>query len=141
MPSPDFDMLCDRLLRSGVAARHVSRAISELRDHFEDIACEVAENGATPKSASQQASERIGDVELIAQQYLSRPELKSWIYRHPQMARIVLPLAYVMALPSIPIHAGLEMASFIGKWCACFLLSAFVTAALLLLMHVSIAIT
>ncbi len=141
MPNPDFDELRDRLLRSGVAPRHVIRAISELRDHFEDIESEATEHGVPRKAAMVQASKRIGAIESIAQQYLSKPELKCWVYRHPRMARVILPIAYVMILPAIPIHAGIENAPFIARWCAILLLSAIVTATMLLVMHMSIAIT
>ncbi len=141
MPNPDFDELRDRLLGSGVAPRHVVRAISELRDHFEDIESEVTEHGVPRKAAMVQASQRIGAIESIAQQYLSRPELQCWGYRHPRMARVILPIAYVMILPAIPIHAGVENAPFIARWCASLLASALVTATMLLVMHMSIAIT
>ena len=141
MPNPDFDSLRVRLLRSGVAPRHVVRAISELRDHIEDIESEAVELGLPQEAARVQASERIGAIDSIAKQYLIRPELKCWIYRYPRTARVVLPIAYVMLLPAIPIFAGVENASVIGKWCVCLILSAFVTATMLLVMHLSIAIT
>ncbi len=141
MPNPDFDKLHDRLLRSGVAPRHVARAISELRDHVEDIYREAIENGVSREAAMVQASERIGVIESIAQQYRSKPELKCWVYRHPRMARVVLPIACVMILPAIPFYAGVENAPLLARWCACLLLSALVTATMLLVMHLSIAVT
>ena len=141
MPSPDFDKLRVRLLRSGVAPRYVVRAISELRDHIEDIESEAVELGLPQEAARAHASERIGAIESIAKQYLNKPELKRWVYRHPRTARVVLPIAYVMILPVIPIIAGIENAQFIARWCACMLLSAIVTATMLLVMHLSIAIT
>lgn len=141
MPDPDFDSLRVRLLRSGVAPRHVVRAISELRDHIEDIESEAVELGLPHEAAKVQASERIGTIDSIARQYLTRPELKCWIYRYPRTARLVLPIAYFMLLPAIPIIAGVENAPIIGKWCVCLLLGALVTATMLFVMQLSIAIT
>ena len=141
MPDPDFDRLRDRLLRSGVAPQHVTRAVSELRDHLEDLESEAAEFGLSQNAARVQAGERIGAIESIAKQYQNKPELKCWIYRYPQTARIVLPLAYVMLLPAILIFAGIDNAQLIARWCACLVISAFVTAAILLVMQLSIAIT
>lgn len=141
MPNPDFDKLRVRLLRSGVAPRHVGRAISELRDHIEDLESEAVESGLLQEAATVQASERIGAIDSITKQYLIRPELKCWIYRHPRTARVVLPIAFIMLLPAIPIFAGVENAPVIGRWCVCSLLSTFVTATMLFGMHLSIAMS
>ena len=141
MPDPDFDILRVRLLRAGIAPRHVVRAISELRDHIEDIQIEAAALGLPQEASMAHASERIGAIETIASQYLNKPDLKCWVYRHPRTARVVLPVAYVMLLPAIPIFAGIQNAPFIVRWCACMLLSALVTATMLLVMQMSIAIT
>ena len=141
MPSPDFDRLRVRLLRSGVAPQHVVRAISELRDHVEDIESEAVEFGLPQDAARVQANERIGAIDSIAIQYLNKPKLKCWVYRHARTARVVLPIAYVMLLPALPILVAIEYAPSIKKWCACLILSAFVTAAMLLVMQLSIAIT
>lgn len=141
MPDPGFDRLEARLLRSGIARRHVVRAVAELRDHFEDLEIEAAELGLHPAAAAKLASKRIGTIELIANQYLERTELKCWIYRCPQLARVIFPLVYVILLPSIPIVAGIQNAPVIAKWCACLLLSGLVTATMLLVMQLSITLT
>jgi len=141
MPSPDFDKLRKQLLHSGVAPRHVVRAISELQDHFDDIEYEATENGLQNEAAQLHASARIGTIESIKNQYLARPELKCWVYRYPRMARVILPIAYVMILPALPIIAGIENATFLARWCACLLLSALVTATMLLVMQLSITLT
>ena len=39
MPA-DFEHLRDRLLRAGVAPRHVARYLTELTEHFEDLIAE-----------------------------------------------------------------------------------------------------
>ena len=37
MPQPSFDHLSERLLRAGIAPRHVRRYARELSDHFDDL--------------------------------------------------------------------------------------------------------
>lgn len=140
MPDTEFDKLQAHLLRSGVARRHVVRAIEELRDHFEDIETEAAAHGLPPAAAAILASKRIGTFESIAKQYLNRPELKCWIHRYPSMARVILPIVYIMLLPAIPIVAGVQNAPVIARWCICVLLSGLVTASMLLAMQLSITL-
>ena len=141
MPRADYNMLRDQLLESGVAPRHVIRIISELTDHHEDLEFEAMRHGSTPESAATQASKRMGTKTLIAAQVVGRPELKCWFYRYPRLARLLLPVAYVAMLPLAPIHAGVANAPVIVRWCACLMLSAVVTAAMLLLMQISIALS
>jgi len=66
MPSPDFDRLRTQLINSGVAPRHVARAVSELRDHLEDIASEGIQQGLSRDAAKLRANARIGALESIA---------------------------------------------------------------------------
>jgi hypothetical protein len=140
MHRSDLDTLQKRLFRSGVAPRYIARAISELRDHLEDVENEAAERGMKHEAAAAMANERLGAIGSIAQQYLSKPELRHWIYRYPRLASAVLPVTYVLALLAKPIHAGVDNASSIGKWCACLMFSAVVTISMLLLMQLSIAL-
>lgn len=141
MPRADLDTLRDRLLRSGIAPRYVARAVTELGDHLEDVSREAARFGVSRETAVAQAVERIGTIESIVQQYSSRPEMRCWFYRYPQLARVVLPMAYILTLPAMPIIAGIKYAPFIGKWCASLLLGGLVTVSLLLLMQLSIVLT
>ena len=141
MPRAALETLRDRLLHSGIAPRYVVRAVSELEDHLEDVESEATEYGVARETAVAQAAERIGAIESIAQQYLSRPEMLCWPHRFPRLARVLLPLAYVLMLPAMPIYAGIRYAPSIGKWCASLFLGGLVTAALLLLMQMSIVLT
>jgi hypothetical protein len=123
MPERDFDRLRDQLLESGVAPRHVCRIVSELSDHYEDLEMEAMQHGLSREAASAQAAERIGDAKTITRLVLGMPELKSWVHRHPQFS---------------PIYTGFAYAPIIGRWCACLMLSGVITAAILLVMQISI---
>ena len=141
MPKADFNMLRDHLLDSGVAPRHVVRIISELADHHADLEVEAIRHGLTPDTAAAQATERIGATRTIAFHVLRRPELRCWIHRYPRLARLLLPIAYVALLPIAPVYAGVANARLIARWCACLLLSGIITAAMLLALQISIALS
>jgi hypothetical protein len=141
MARQDLDILRGRLLHAGIAPRFVARAVAELGDHFEDIESEAAGNGVARETAATLAAERLGTIEVIAQQYLGRPEMRSWFYRYPQLARVVFPVAYALLLPALPICAGIRHTSAMGKWLASLLLGGLVTMAMLLMMQISIMFT
>ncbi len=141
MPEPNFDMLRDHLLKSGVASRHVVRMISELSDHCEDLATEAMRQGLSREAAKADAMHRIGDTRTIAQHVLDRPELRCWNHRFPHLARIVLSLAYFIRLPAVPSGAGVAYVSVVGRWCACSMVSAVITGTMLLAMQLAIALS
>jgi hypothetical protein len=79
----DLRELRVRLLRGGVAPKHVNRTLKELRHHFADLEQKALSEGLSRKEAAARASEQIGDTELVIEEALARPELKSWAYRWP----------------------------------------------------------
>ena len=78
-----FDELRERLLRAGIAPRHVRRYIAELRDHFDDLVREETANGLPRDAAKSAARTRIGSDDTLAQIMLARPELRSLSARLP----------------------------------------------------------
>lgn len=141
MPGPDLKKLERYLLRSGVAPRHVTRTIDELHDHFDDLEAEARRSGMSPRLACAHASVRLGDPRDIASEVVRRPELRSWMYRFPTLARVALPIAYAAMLPAASIAAGAELATVVVRWGACLLLSAAVTVLMLFAMQISIALS
>jgi hypothetical protein len=119
----------------------VDRAVAELRDHFDDIESEAADSGLSREAAVTRATERVGAIDAIAREYVGRPEMRCWFYRYPQLARLVLPVAYALMLPALPIHAGIKHAPSMGKWCASLLLGGVVTTSMLLFLHLTITLT
>ena len=141
MPEQTFDALRTELLESGIASRHVKRIISELSDHLEDIEIELQERGKTKAEAREIALGRIGDQKLIAGRMLETTELRTWIYRYPRVARVYLPIAYALLLPAAPVFAGLANPGKVFRWGAALMLSAGVTAGMLLFMQLAIVLT
>jgi hypothetical protein len=83
MPKPCFDRLSERLLRAGIAPRHVRRYRQELSDHFDDLTREEMESGAGRELAQTRALSRLGNEDNLAAAMLSRPELRAFMARYP----------------------------------------------------------
>lgn len=141
MPRPDLRQLRSRLLQSGVAPRHVKRTELELGEHFEDLVDSGMESGLDRRDAERRAMHALGDIELIAAEICARPELRSWAVNYPRLALVFYPMACVAVLPAVPIIAGVANASNVGRWIACALMSGLVTAAMLLVLQLSITLT
>ena len=141
MASRQFRALSSRLLDSGVSPKVVSRIVIELQDHYDDLIDEAIANGEPLSQAREAAVARIGDPGMIAEQILETPELRSWIYRYPRIARVYLPIAYALLLPAAPVFAGMANPGVVMRWSAALMLSAGVTAAMLLSMQLAIVLT
>ena len=141
MPRPDFKVLRSRLLRSGVAPRHVQRTEVELSEHFEDLVADAVASGAARRDAELQAANELGDIDVIANEICARPELRNWAASYPRLALMFYPLACVAVLPAVPIIAGVANASYLVRWIACALLSALVTASMLLVLTLLVTLT
>jgi hypothetical protein len=83
MQPQQLKSLGERLLRAGVAPRHVRRYIGELRDHFDDLLGEEMKGQADRATAERSAWIRLGDEEQLARSVLSRPDLRSASARFP----------------------------------------------------------
>ena len=141
MASRQFRAFSRRLLDSGVSPKVVSRIVIELQDHYDDLIDEAIANGEPLSQAREAAVARIGDPGMIAEQILETPELRSWIYRYPRIARVYLPIAYALLLPAAPVFAGMANPGVVMRWSAALMLSAGVTAAMLLSMQLAIVLT
>jgi len=75
--------LRERLLRAGVAPRHVRRYLTELREHWTDLTAEEERAGRKPAEAEALALARLGKVDDLARTMMEQPELRSWMARAP----------------------------------------------------------
>ena len=78
-----FEQLRERLLRAGIAPRHVKRYVAELGDHFDDLVREEAAKGLTRDAARDAARARIGADDALAAVMLARPDFRSLTARFP----------------------------------------------------------
>lgn len=140
MPEQAFDALRAGLLESGVAPRQVRRLIAELTDHTEDLREEALRRGFSVNEAAIFSARKLGDLQCLTADMVRRAELRSWVYRFPRIARFYLPLAYAVVLPMAPLVAGTGNGAVL-RWGIALMLSAGVTAAMLLSMQLAIALT
>jgi hypothetical protein len=92
-----FRELRERLLRGGVAPRHVRRYLTELSEHLADLIAEEERAGRSPAEAEAVARQRLGRVEDLARTMIVRPELRSWTARAPWAVLGAGPLLAVVA--------------------------------------------
>jgi hypothetical protein len=89
--------LRERLLRAGVAPRHVRRYLVELSDHLADLIAEEQRNGLARPAAESAALARLGDTEHLAQAMIRQPQLRAWSARAPWAAFGLVPIAVLAA--------------------------------------------
>lgn len=92
-----FNELRERLLRAGVAPRHVRRYLAELGDHLADLKADERKAGRSRAEAEAAAMARLGDVDELAQAMIGQRELQSWSVRAPWAAFGVAPLLVLAA--------------------------------------------
>jgi hypothetical protein len=103
MPAGRFAGLSERLRHAGISPRRVSRLISELEAHFDDLVAEFHSTGLSQAESESQAAVRLGTEDVLAASIIARSELRSWARRWPWLAFTVLPLL------SLPVQFVLSM--------------------------------
>jgi hypothetical protein len=98
-----FDELRERLLRAGIAPRHVRRYLTELADHLADMRAEEERAGRSRAEAESAALIRLGGIDELARAMIDQPQFQSWSARAPWATFGLAPLfllagAYVVAL-------------------------------------------
>jgi hypothetical protein len=100
-----FELLEERLLRAGVAPRHVRGYLRELSEHLDDLTAEEETLGRSPLEARSLAVSRLGDVDTLARAMISRPELRSWAFRAPWAVFVLVPIVTYQAIIILAIVA------------------------------------
>jgi hypothetical protein len=75
--------LRERLLRAGVAPRHVQRYLRELRDHLADLTAEEERAGRSRADAVSAALIRLGGADDLAKAMIGQRQFQSWSARAP----------------------------------------------------------
>ncbi len=99
--SKPFDELRERLLRNGIAPRHVQRYLRELHDHHEDLTAEEQRSGRTRTEAEAAALGRLGSLDQLTRAMTDQPQLRAWSARAPWLAFGIAPLLALAAAYSI----------------------------------------
>jgi len=78
-----FPELRERLLRAGIAPRHVRRYLIELGDHLADLRAEEERAGRSRADAESAALIRLGEIDDLAQALIEKRQFQSWFVRAP----------------------------------------------------------
>ena len=78
-----FHELRERLLRAGVAPRHVRRYLTELSDHLADLRADEERAGRSRVVAESAALVRLGGMDDLAKAMIERRQFRSWSVRAP----------------------------------------------------------
>lgn len=78
-----FNELRERLLRAGVAPRHVQRYLTELVDHLADLRAEEERSGHSRADAESAALIRLGSIDDLARAMIEQRQFQSWCARAP----------------------------------------------------------
>jgi len=110
-----FENLHDRLLRAGVAPRHVTRYLTELTEHLEDLIAEERLAGRDREAAERSALIRLGDTNTLAKKMIERKEFRSWSHRIPWAVYFLGPLAALIALNLLSLFLLVFIIEFYGS--------------------------
>jgi hypothetical protein len=97
-PKPLFPELRERLLRAGIAPRHVRRYLAELSDHLADLTAEEQTRGLPPADARSAALHRLGNTDTLAQAMIAQPRLQSLSARAPWAVFTLTPITVLAIL-------------------------------------------
>lgn len=78
-----FHELRERLLRAGIAPRHVRRYLSELADHLADLTAEEQRAGRSRQEAESAALIRLGTMDDLGKAMIEQRQFQSWCVRAP----------------------------------------------------------
>lgn len=96
--SAPFEALRERLLRAGIAPRHVRRYLRELTDHLADLTAEQREAGYDDENAAIRARALLGDDAELAAAMEEQPGFRALAARYPWLVfGIAPPLALVLS--------------------------------------------
>jgi hypothetical protein len=89
---PQLEDLRDKLLRAGVAPRHVSRYLDELSEHLEDLIAAEERAGHGRAVAENLAFTRLGELDDLAKAMIAQKRFRSWTSRAPWAIFLLAPL-------------------------------------------------
>lgn len=94
--SSQFRDLSERLLRAGVAPRHVRRYLCELADHLADLRAAGESAGLSPAQAEAAALAQLGKPDDLAHAMIQKRQFQSWSARAPWAVFGIAPLLLLM---------------------------------------------
>ena len=106
-----FHELRERLLRAGIAPRHVRRYLTELSDHLADLRAEEERAGRSRADAESAALGRLGGMDTLAKAMIEQRQFRSWSVRAPWVvfasAKVVMTSGKIPRVFFLPLIANL----------------------------------
>ncbi len=118
MHPQQLESLGERLLRSGIAPRHVRRYLRELRDHYDDAVREELSKDVDQAAAEESAAKRLGELDHLAECALARPELHSKLARFPRLVFGAGPVLLWIAISVVVLFMFAEAANSLERMTA-----------------------
>ncbi len=92
-----FKALAERLLKAGIAPRHVRRTVRELEDHLDDLIAMQRSRGYDGDDADLRARALLGPDDELAAAVIANRRFRSWSARAPWLVFGLLPPALMTA--------------------------------------------
>jgi len=96
-----FDTVREKLLQVGIAPRHVSRYVVELREHMADLVARERANGLDAHEAQARARVILGTDAQLAQAMLDRSPPRSWAAKASWLVFGITPVVAIIAVNAI----------------------------------------
>jgi len=96
-----FETVREKLLRAGIAPRHVGRYVVELREHLADLIQRERATGLDAREAEAKARTILGTDAQLTQAMLDRSPPRSWAAKAPWAVFGLLPAAMVFTISAI----------------------------------------
>lgn len=101
--SAPFEPLRERLLRAGIAPRHVRRYLRELSEHLADLTAEQRAAGYDEENAAIRARALLGDDAELATAMEEQPGFRSLVARFPWLVFGVVPPIIMFICTAFPV--------------------------------------
>jgi hypothetical protein len=92
-----FEGLRERLLKGGIAPRHVRRYLRELEEHLADLTQAQRDAGLNQADAARMARAQLGEDENLAKAMLEQRDFRSISARFPWAVFVIVPPMAVLA--------------------------------------------
>jgi hypothetical protein len=104
-----FENVREQLLRAGIAPRHASRYVTELREHLADLAAQERASGLDVRQADERAKALLGSEAQLVQAMIDKDAPRSLAARAPWSVFVVLPVVLLVLVTWATAHSMMHL--------------------------------
>ena len=104
-----FENVREQLLNAGIAPRHVTRYVTELREHMADLAARERATGLAAQQADERALALLGDEKQLAQAMIDKGATRSLAARAPWSVFAVLPVVVLLSVLGVTFFSMFQL--------------------------------